>query len=321
MASKRVKKAMETVPSGVDDRRRVRDLERQLEATEKRLHELRVSKFRLPEGKPGQRKASGTFLRLVIPDTHGSVIDAGACRAFLSDLDSLQPAEVVLLGDHLDAGGWLAEHHVFGYVPDHQYSVAEDEDAANQFLDAVQQRCKGAAFHYLEGNHEWRIERTIAGAKKMNQADAKRFMERNGPEAVMHLIQRGIPYYRRSEKYYGLQSRGVIKLGKCMFTHGQDAPKHAADRYAALYGGNIVFAHTHRPDFAIASNVESGVYGAWNFGCLCELSARYQHTRPSKWSHGYGLQVVEKSGEFLTIHIPIIGGVSLLRLLAAKLGA
>lgn len=311
----------EAVAPAATDKDRIRSLEAQLEATEKRLAALRVSKFRLPEGKPNRRKASGTFLRLIVPDSHGSMIDKPAAAAMLSDLDSLTPAEVVWLGDHMDCGGWLAEHHTLGYVNDHHYSVAEDEDAANQFLDAVQKRTTGATHHYLEGNHEWRAEQTIAKAPKMNAKDAARFMDRNGPAAVLNLKARGISYYRRSERHMGLNTHGVIKLGKCMFTHGLRTSSNAPASYADRYGGNIVFGHTHRVQAGIFRNVHVGEFGAWNPGCLCQLQPLWRHTDPTNWSHGYGLQVVEKGGEFLYIHVPIVNGVSFLRLLAAKLSA
>src|SRR5262245_1186760 len=85
-------------------------LRRELERATGALGDARRANFKIPTGKP--RKASkGAFTRVIVPDSHGCYIDPEACKAFLADLEQLRPAEVVMLGDHLDCGGWLAQHH------------------------------------------------------------------------------------------------------------------------------------------------------------------------------------------------------------------
>jgi hypothetical protein len=58
--------------------------------------------------------------------------------------------------------------------------------------------------------------------------------------------------------------------------------------------------------------VNIGDIRAWNPGCLCQLQPLWCHTRPTDWNHGYGVQSVLPSGEFLHINVPIIEGRSLL---------
>ncbi len=75
------------------------------------------------------------------PDSHGCFIDGAALNAFLGDLEAIKPAEVIMLGDHLDCGGFLAQHQTIGFVAESDYSYAEDVAACNQFLDAIRSEC------------------------------------------------------------------------------------------------------------------------------------------------------------------------------------
>jgi hypothetical protein len=84
--------------------------------------------------------------------------------------------------------------------------------------------------------------------------------------------------------------------------------KHAAHSHLGKFGGNVVFGHTHRTDSMLVRTIKEGTIGAWNPGCLCRLQPLWMHTQPTDWSHGYHVQIVEPSGKFLPINIPIIDG-------------
>ena len=45
---------------------------------------------------------------------------------------------------------------------------------------------------------------------------------------------------------------------------------------------------------------------------LASARLRNQHTAPSSWSHGSGLQFVAQSGNFMHLNVPIAKGISLL---------
>jgi Myb-like DNA-binding domain len=131
---------------------RVKQLERRVAELQSALDTAR--KPRIPFASKSSKSRSGDYIRVAIPDTHGSKVDRKALSALLADIEMLRPREVVLLGDHLDCGGFLATHHTLGYVAESAYTFEEDVSCCNQFLDDVQNRCQGASFHYLEGNHE-----------------------------------------------------------------------------------------------------------------------------------------------------------------------
>jgi len=238
------------------------------------------------------------------------MIEHLAAAAFLHDLKQINPQEIVMLGDHLDCGGFLAQHHTLSYVAESKYSFAHDIMAANEFLDHVQKNAPRAKIHMLCGNHERRIERWIVTQVLRNEKDAKYLNDLLSPEIVMHIAERGIQYYKEEVFHHGLAIRGTIKLGRCHFTHGSTAAKHAAARMVDIFGGSVVFGHTHRAQTFIKRTVKEGAIGAWNPGCLCQIQPYYGLTGLTDWSHGYGLQLVNKDGTFLHINVPIVDGKS-----------
>ncbi len=295
--------------SSLRDRNRV--LEKRVEQLTESIEKLRGSKFRLPVGQ--KSKASGKpFCRVCIPDSHGSGIDTEAAVTFLSDLEVIKPAEVVWLGDHLDCGGFLAQHHTMGYVAQTEYTFDEDAAAANQFLDRVHAIVPNAEHDYIEGNHERRIENWCSTQALANKADAEYLRRMFSASSVLGIEKRGMRWVRQGVFYDDLSLPATIKRGHCYFTHGSSTAKHAASEHVKKFGGNVVYGHTHRADSYVIRTVKAGIIGGWSPGCLCKLQPLWMHTNPTDWSHGYGLQLVNPDGSFLHINVPIIDGKSYL---------
>ena len=249
-------------------------------------------------------------IRVAIPDSHGEHIDMPARDACLRDIRKLDPHEIVMLGDHVDAGGTFSAHQR-SYTNEMTESYADDTEAANRFLDAIQRAAPRARIYYLEGNHEQHVERW-ASREFQRRKDADMVVERFGPAAVLELKRRGISYHKRSEFYQGISIPGTIRLGKCYFVHGIAASRHAAAQHLSRFGASVVFGHVHRSQSVIERSVDRSAYGAWCPGTLAKLQPLYQHTAPSSWSHGYGLQFVAQSGNFMHLNVPIAKGISLL---------
>lgn len=230
----------------------------------------------------------------------------------LRDLALLAPEEIVMLGDHLDCGGVFSVHQR-SYTKELAESFEADCDAANALLDSVQLAAPKAAIHYLEGNHEAHVERWAA-RQFTSQKDAEHLLANYGPAAVLRLKDRGIRYYRSSDCHMGLSIPGTIRLGRCFATHGITASEHAAAAHLARFSANVVFGHVHRSMAIVERAVTSDGRGAWSPGTLAKLQPLYLHTNPSKWTHGYGLQIVRRSdGKFMHINVPILNGASLIR--------
>jgi len=198
-------------------KRRIRELEKALDRTAESLEKTRKAKHKIPaQGK--LRTTRGAFVRVFLPDTHGHSVDPAALKACLTDLEYLQPREIFLMGDHLDCGGFLAQHHTLGFVAETDNTFESDVNAANALLDAVQKLCPKASIKYLEGNHEERIEKWIVNSVLRNGADAEFLRRLMGPEAVLHLESRKIPYIRKAVTYDGCRVQGTVKAGNCYIT-------------------------------------------------------------------------------------------------------
>lgn len=296
---------------------RIKELESLVEKQQAHIERLRSAKFKLPTGKQllGKGKA---FTRVFVPDTHGAYIDPVAFRAFLNDLEILRPKRVTHLGDSIDCGGFLAQHHTLGFVPQTAYSFEDDVAAGNTSWDEIQKRTPDASHELIEGNHELRIHKWIIKQTLAHPQDAKYFCKMFSPEVVLNLESRGVRYIRRGECYDKLKTPGTIDLGNCLARHGTAVGKYAAHRTVEQFGTNVVFGHTHRMALASKESVR-GISYAWSCGCLCRLQPLYYDTNPTDWAHGYGLQVVGKDGGFLMLQVPIISGKSYLSPLASEL--
>jgi UDP-2,3-diacylglucosamine pyrophosphatase LpxH len=293
---------------------RVKELERLIELQAARIERMREVDYKIPKGiRLGE--GAGSFCRVAIPDTHGSVVDQEALAAFLGDLEVIKPREVILLGDHLECGGFLAQHHTLGYVAQTDYTFEQDAEACNAFLDTIQS-LTNANMEFLEGNHERRLETWLLTATAKNRRDGEYLRRLFSVDAVLSLEKRGIRWIRQGVFYDNVSLPATIKKGNCYFTHGSSTARHAASVHVSKFGGNVVYGHTHRADSYFIRNVKDGVIGAWSPGCLCRLQPLWQHTNPTDWSHGYGLQLVNADGSFLHINVPIINGKSYLEPLA-----
>lgn len=259
----------------------------------------------------------GQTVRVIIPDSHGNHIDLAARDACLRDVKALNPTHVVLLGDHLDAGGTFSTHQRT-YTNEMAESYQDDVEATNEFLDLLQDAAPSAKeIDYLEGNHEQHVERWAA-RNFFNKKDAEVVLEAIGPEKVLGLKRRHIRYYKRSVQYDDVSIPGCIRRGKCHFVHGISHSKHAAATHLSRFGASVVFGHIHRSQSVVERSVTSNGYGAWCPGTLAKLQPLYKHTEPSSWSHGYGVQFVNPSGNFIHVNVPILNGESML---AELLGA
>jgi predicted phosphodiesterase len=264
------------------------------------------------------KKTVGDIIRVIIPDTHGSKVDKLALEACLGDVKSLDCSDIILLGDHVDCGGFLAQHHTMGYVSESAYTYEHDIAETNAFLNTLQSVAPKATIDYLEGNHERRIEQWAVTQTLRNQSDAEFLRRAFSPEYLLQLSKRGISYYRQGVYYDDLPLPGTIRRGKCYFFHGSSTSKQATTVTLNSFAGNVVFGHTHREQSSSARPVHAGQIKAFNPGCLCELQPLWQHTNPTSWTHGYAVQIVARSGNFLHLNIPIVDGKSLLGSLASK---
>jgi hypothetical protein len=172
---------------------------------------------------------------------------------------------------------------------------------------------------HLTGN--CRVEKWIVDQTLRNGRDAEFLRQLLSPHVLLRLEERGVEFHRLGVEHGPGLPKGWIKLGKCFFTHELAGGKNAARASLQRTAGNLVFAHTHQEDSATIVFPGVGLVKAWNPGCLCQLQPLWRHSDPTSWSHGYGVQLVAASGEFLHLNIPIVNGKSLMGNLIGRLKA
>ena len=289
----------------------------QLEA-ERRAHQetvkaLERSRFTRPPKKitPAISKAeSGDIVEVIFSDVHGNKHDPAAMAALLGDLKTLRPDRIIIGGDFVDCGGFLAEHHTLGYVAETEDSYEDDVAVSNSLLDQILAAASPKEVHYIEGNHEWRVERWALTQRLAHHKDTDLLRRTFCPEHVLRLKDRGIHYYRQGQMH-GCDTPGWVKLDKMYFVHKISNARDAAEVAMAKAGGNICYFDTHRASFKPKYIPGMGLISAWNPGCLCKRQPLYANTRPTEWTHGYLVRFISrKTGNFQMTNITINEGTS-----------
>ncbi len=257
---------------------------------------------------------------VIVPDTHGAHIDLKWRAAFLKDLKRLAPQRVIWLGDHVDCGGMFSTHQRT-YTNEMAESYEDDLTAANSLLSDAQKVTPDADHHYIFGNHEGHVERWAARTYERRK-DADAFVERMGVAARLELKERGIRFYKCQNFYQGLSVPGTIRFGRAgepnmFYTHGMSYAKNACEVHLALFNDNVVFGHCHRSMMSMTRSVTKHAFLAACPGTGAQLQPLYAHTRPTGWSHGYGLRTLTRTGRFRYSNVPIYKGESLLGKVAA----
>jgi hypothetical protein len=295
----------------------------QLEA-ERRAHAETVKalervRFTKPPKKITPRTSTagtGDIVEVIFSDVHGNKHDPAAMAAFLGDLKSLNPDRLIIGGDFIDCGGFLAEHHTLGYVAETEDSYEDDVAVANSLLDQILAAARPSEVHYIEGNHEWRVERWALTQRLAHHKDTDLLRRTFCPEHVLRLKDRGIAYYHQGKTHGDCDTPGWVKIDKAFFVHKISNARDAAGQAMAKAAGNIVFFDTHRAQFKPMHLPGVGLISAWNPGCLCKRQPLYANTRPTEWTHGYLVRFIsKKTGNFQMTNITINDGVSYASLL------
>lgn len=280
-----------------------------------------AQKIKFKPGPAVKMETKDDTITFIMPDSHGMYSDQNAMSLFVNDAKACQPDHIIGLGDHLDCGGFLAQHHVLGYVAQLGYSYEDDLAACGAHLDAIQKAAPSAQIELLEGNHEERVERWCVQQTLSNAKDAEALRCAWAPQFRLRLKERGIQYYRRSECYDGIGVPGVINRGNVYYTHEGAGGSDPARAHLSKFGGNVVFGHIHRMVSVTGQMVATDEIGAWSFGCLSVKQPLWQHSRCTTWTHGYGVKLTNRSGRFLMLSIPLIGGESYLKRISTRIAS
>ena len=300
---------------------RTKQLEKIIERQQAQIERLRRPRTR--PSKPTARKngKQRPFLHVFCGDSHGAYEDKAAVSAFLSDLAILKPKRLTHVGDVLEAGTFLAQHHVIGTVAESEYTFEDDVLAANNFWDGVHHATPNTELDLIEGNHDCRIEKACVTWALQKQIDAAYLRKLFSPEVVLNLEKRGIKFTKRTDYAPGVSVSGTRKLDFGMLVqHGESAiSANGTMNLLRRLGTHVIHGNNHRLGVVYLETAKGVIVGMAT-GCLCQRRRLWNLTRCTDWVHGYGVMVVEPGKGFTCFPVPIIDGVSYLQPMAKAFG-
>lgn len=228
---------------------------------------------------------------LLVPDCHHPYSDKRAWQVLLQAGREYRPDIIVVLGDFADF--YAVSSH--SKNPNRRHNLESEVEAVNEALDELD--ALGARKRiFISGNHEDRLERYLA-----DHAPALFNMVR--VRDLFRLSERGwqyVPYKRHA------------RVGKLFLTHDTGrAGRYAHYQSQADFGGhNVVIGHTHRIGFMVEGSAQGEPHFAAQLGWLGDFDAvDYLHQVKARrdWSHGFGVALLEPSGNVHLTPVPIVG--------------
>jgi len=294
--------------------KRIKELEKVVAQQQKQIERYRAPRSKAAKKTIARKKTGKTFLRIFCGDSHGAYEETAAVDALVKDIELLQPAEIIHLGDILEAGTFLAQHHVIGTVAESSYTFEDDVNCANRLLDRFAAAAPKARLTLIEGNHDCRIEKACVTWAVQKQIDAQYLLNLFSPQVVLNLDKRGVRFVKRTEYYDGLNISGTIELEFGLLAqHGEAClGPNGTRNLVQSTGSSVVHGNNHRLD-AYYVDAASGVLGGWAAGCLCQRRRLWNLTRITGWVNGYLAQIVTPGVGYTCFPVPIIEGQSCIK--------
>ena len=245
---------------------------------------------------------------IVIPDTHGELVDRAALECVLRAIDIIRPTGVIFLGD---IGEWESVNHHrqkrFRTPEPGEVSanIRRDVRRVRKYvLDPIDEACDKAGVkekHLTVGNHDKWLDYFVDSHPD--------YADTAFDEATGYRFDQIFDWERRG---WTLHPCGkLLTIGKLNFYHGHlyGGIYHARNHLLKM-GVNVVYGHWH--DFqAMHITHARGPKGAYSLGCLksCDPAANeWMGHRPTNWAHMFGVVDFYKNGLFSVHPVPIIFG-------------
>jgi predicted phosphodiesterase len=217
-------------------------------------------------------------------DQHVPDHDVKTNAAVFRYLKEERPDYVILGGDMLDFS-CISSHNRDNLRRIESRRLQKEFDAGNKYLDALQRAVGNIPIVYLEGNHEFRVERYIDVNPQLEGLFTV-------PEKLK-LKERGINWIK------SWSETKPFRVGKALFLHGLYHSKNHANLMVQNFGSNIFYGHTHDTDCAsLITMGDSTTKIAQALGCLCNYRQYYLKGRPTRWQQAFGVFWFRKDGYF-----------------------
>jgi predicted phosphodiesterase len=231
-------------------------------------------------------------LALLIPDTHRPYHDKKAYKLMIHAVSQLKIDEIVVLGDYADF--YAVSSH--GRDPRVAQMLVEEIDDVNAGLDELDALFPAAKKIFIEGNHEYRLERYL-----MNQAPG--LFGVTDTRSILKLNSRpnwGFVSYGPNQAYKVLGSKLYARHEPLGRTSEMTARKAMC---------SVTFGHIHRIQLNSAVAMDGSQHTAFCCGWLGDKKQNmifdYVKTHHD-WQLGFSLVYVdENTGQFYPVIVPI----------------
>ena len=219
---------------------------------------------------------------IVCSDIHGDMQDPVAVKALLAFTRDFNPEIRVINGDLYDLRALrkgASQEEAYG-------SLQEDWAAGNKFANEFYNG--GKENHFLRGNHDERIyhmAKNTSGVVRDYAEDGIQSLEAN----VKRWKAKMLPYD---------SAHGILRLGKLKILHGYFTGAGAAQAHARVYGGGVLFGHTHSIEVNAVPSLEPAE--ARGIGCLCIRDMDYVSAKTGKlrWAQGWAYGFLFEDGTY-----------------------
>lgn len=230
---------------------------------------------------------------LHIPDTHCPNHDKAAYGLMLQVAKDLKPDLVVYLGDFFDCEG-TASHKKTNPLRDP--GLLKDElKEGRELLSETEEACKAKKYIFMQGNHEWRIERYIA---------------ENAPRLGGLYSSREILCIPTDYGYFPYGQENYYRIGRLTVTHGYLAGENPAASTVKKFRSSVLMGHVHKIQEYHISNIHGEDWVGLCPGWLGDQRKAAEYMKGvSDWSLGFAVTYHKDNGDFFhqLVHIKKIG--------------
>ena len=234
---------------------------------------------------------------LIVPDLHVPF----HCRKFVKLISKIMkeinPDGLVQLGDALDC----FQISTYSKDPSRRNLLVDDIEDYKQILNEWSRHLKhGGSFHLLEGNHEQRLSRYIAGQCRDLHGLVPDWKTLLGID-----LRNKVGFHKWH--WHPYMKWNSCQIGDVVIHHGFYYNQHVAMTMLAKYKCSMISGHVHRVQY-----VTDGNHYAATLGHGSDENDTAHNPVPTGWQQCLGLLHVANSGKTSLDIIPVKDGKAVL---------
>ena len=217
---------------------------------------------------------------IIYGDSHFPFQDNGALSVVKRAIIDIRPEVIIHIGDLIDC--WSISD--FDKDPARRDTLQDNIDSACAHLKDIYLVSPDAEHYYLEGNHEFRLTKTIQrmSEKQREVARLRVFQTYITWSAILHEAGVGMWQFvpAKGQARRRIFPKLIVKHGTLVRKWSGATARGEWERY----GCSGVSGHTHRLG-AFYHNDFNGAHGWAETGCTCDLTPEY--CEDPDWQHGF----------------------------------